>query len=473
MVAVTNPTGEIRTAIKQQLRYTNPAYVRHVRFGNRFGEKPKQFVNGYIYEEDNDRFWVPRAWYYQTIFGLVNKTTPLTVEVPCDVPEPALTPLPHQFDALSAFIATVNDNDRLGRPTDTYICLPPSEGKTILGMFAIHCCSQKALVVVPTKEIEEAWVKDATKAFPGMALGSIRGKTVDCDSPITVGSIQTLMDLDPSLWSEKFGFVLFDEVHRVAAEKFANTVKRCRANIRLGLTATDFRKDGRFISVRWHLGNPCFKTEERTNSVPLVYHAVFTKYGITEKKLNKNGAEVDPDFNDLLASLQNNAERNRSIADLTCHILDTEPGDVLIVSPRTEHIAEIVNALHKKGIYPAIVTSKTPKRKKLFKDICGGLYKVTIATTSIMSEGASNPLWHHVISTMPFSDPKTAIQLSGRAIRKREGKFHGIFWDLVDVNPMARSMYVLRWKAIRRFLKTTRVFHIPFSAPFSLLEKKG
>lgn len=463
-------SSAVAQTIQKSLRYTNPAYVSQVRFGSIYAKKVEKFLHAYIHDETDHRWWVPRAWYFSTMFGSMagckHEDQTVQIKLPSleTVPTPLLKPLPHQMDALQAFIDRVNQNDDDGIPTDTYVVMPPSGGKTIFGMIAAFCCTQKTLVVVPTREIEEAWVKDAKKVFgTDSIIGIMRGKKLDMSKPFTVGSIQTLMKLDPNLWADKFGMVIFDELHRLGADVFANTVKRCRAHIRLGLTATDFRRDGRFVNVRWHLGDPCYRTEERHNSVPLIYHPVKTTFGLTRNK-------EDFTFNDLLEDLQNNQHRINAIAQLTKYIIGNYDGDILIVSPRTEHIALIEAALQ--GMCTRVViTGTTKNRKNIFQDVCAGKYRVTIATTSIMSEGASNPRWWHVISTMPFSDPKTAIQLSGRAIRKAEGKKFGYFWDLIDVNPMCMSMYKQRWRSLKKFLGGHRLHEVEGYPPYTVRPK--
>jgi superfamily II DNA or RNA helicase len=166
--------------------------------------------------------------------------------------------------------------------------------------------------------------------------------------------------------------------------------------------------------------------------------------------------------------LQNNMHRTRGIIQLVRHIKSNYDGDILIVSPRTDHIRLMEMIMLDEGIKCAVITGTTKNRKDIFQKVLEGEYPVTIATTSIMSEGASNPRWHHVISTMPFSDPKTAIQLTGRAIRKAEGKKYGYFWDLVDVNPMCRSMCKSRWRAIKKFLGGHRVHSMSALPPYSI-----
>jgi hypothetical protein len=82
-----------------------------------------------------------------------------------------------------------------------------------------------------------------------------------------------------------------------------------------------------------------------------------------------------------------------------------------------------------------------------------------------MSEGASNPRWHHIVNTMPFSDPKTAVQLGGRPIRKSEGKTVGYFWDFVDSNPMAKHMALARWKALGKNMKAVTAYVADATGP--------
>lgn len=458
MARIKAPDTDTVRIVEKDLRYTNPDYVRQIRFGSYYGNLPPKHKLGYI--KDGADYLVPRSWYLRT---LARQFSVATSEIKAELPVPLLSPLPHQLAALNELISLVDRNDSAGLPTDTYIVLPPGEGKSILGMLAIACCRQKALVVVPTREIEETWMRDAKKCFGTTDfIGIIRGQRIDTDKPVSIGSIQTLMDLDPKLWGSHFGMCLMDELHRLGAEKFANVAKNCAATIRVGMTATDFRRDGRFISVRWHLGDPCYKSDERTNSVPLEYHAVITSFGVSKTPTD----EID--FNTLLAALQNNHNRNEAIVWLAQHILSTDTGDVLIVSPRVEHLNSIGVLLAREGISHTVVTGTTKNRKQVFEQICRGDFKVTIATTSLMSEGASNPRWHHVINTLPFSDPKTAIQLSGRCIRKREGKTCGKFWDIVDANPMCKAMYATRWKALKRVLKSSAAYSISSSPPFTL-----
>jgi superfamily II DNA or RNA helicase len=257
------------------------------------------------------------------------------------------------------------------------------------------------------------------------------------------------MNLAPDLWCDKFGLMIMDEVHRVPAEKFRQVIERGNAHVRLGFTATDFRKDGRFVNARWHLGNPIYRKEEYVNSVPLNYHGIRTPFGLMRNK-------EDFTFAELVTDLTNNQRRNEAIAALVKRIGDTEPGDILVVSSRVDHI----NTLEPLMPFPtAVIVGTTPgkERARTYQDILDGKVKVTIATQSIMSEGASNPRWHHVVVTTPFSDPKTAIQLAGRVIRMREGKTEGNFWHLVDANPMCSAMARKVWNALKKNMKTSTV----------------
>lgn len=433
-------------AAKTELRYSNPEYIQRVTFGSVYDESPMPPRSLWALVVDPaGKVYVPRSWYCERVIAGKSRQIPVaTSEVEVEFPEPRLSPLPHQERALQSFIDLVKARDRRKLPTDAYIKLPPSEGKTILGMLIAYCCGLKTLVVVPTQEIEAAWVSDCCRVF-GITpdkIGKIRGKKLVIGEHITVGSTQTLMNLDPSSWSTQFGLTIFDEVHRVSSTRFSEVAKESSSIVRLGLTATDYRKDGTFQVVKHHLGSaPVFSTDTRTNSVPLHYHVVHTGVGM-------RGGKEDYTFQALTNDLLENKVRNKLLLGLVNHVMSLG-GDILIVSPRTEYLEWLHGRLTSLGHSVALITGSTQNRESLYSDIKGGKYRITVATTSIVSEGASNPRWVHLINTAPFSDKKLAIQLSGRVIRKMAGKDAGHMWDLVDDNPMASKMADKRLSYIR------------------------
>jgi len=153
-----------------------------------------------------------------------------------------------------------------------------------------------------------------------------------------------------------------------------------------------------------------------------------------------------------LSKLTQDPSRNSRIRYIVDHILRTYGGDILITSCRVAHLEGLAEELRLAGHSVAVLTGGKKNRSKIYDEIKQGVYRITVATQAIVAEGASNPRWWHVISTTPFSDPKTAQQLKGRPIRKDPEdarKTHGHFWDIVDNVQMCRNMGRTRYNAIR------------------------
>jgi hypothetical protein len=199
--------------------------------------------------------------------------------------------------------------------------------------------------------------------------------------------------------------------------------------------------------VKWHLGNAVHTDLTPRNSVGCHYCGVMTDFSVTPTKFD--GQEPIYDFQDVVTKLTTISARNKMIVELARHIRDNHQGCILITSSRKEHVYALAKLLEDEN--PAVLVGGVSGRKALYADICRGVYKYTIATQSIVAEGASNPKWHHVIVTTPFSEPKTMEQLKGRPIRidpDDPTKKAGFVWDLVDNVTMLRNMGRVRYRAI-------------------------
>lgn len=459
---------DLRVRLRKDLRVTNPDYVAQVRFGNKFAPKPPQYLYGYSYDEGTDTITIPRDYYIQNLYRPEDKIK--TVSVQGKYPEPRMEMFDYQEEASDAFFALVNQNDEKGLPTDATVVMATSSGKSFLGMFCAYHSNERCLVVVPTQEIEAAWIEDCCKVFKMSPrdIGRIRATKFSIGDAFTIGSIQTLMNRDPKTWAPHFGITVFDEVHRCPAQRFLEVAENCRSHLRLGLTATDIRRDGMMPAIRWHLGQNVYKDTTPKNSVPLVYHAISTDISVTPTRIFQG--EVEYEWNDVLSKIC----ADMDYATLIMQIYEKTQligGAVLITTCRKDHIEVLTQrfryrygkAWAEENI--AIVTGQTKKRRELLQEIKDGKWKITIAVQSIMSEGASVPKWRHVIVGTPFNDPKTAIQIKGRPIRKDPSdptKTDGHMWDIAVNIQMCRNMARNRARALASHTSVTKVYrHAP------------
>lgn len=120
------------------------------------------------------------------------------------------------------------------------VVLPTGTGKTFLGALVIQKVSRPALVVVPTLDLLRQWVGQLADFF-GTEIGAVGGGDY-AFQPITCITYDSAR-IHVERWANKFGLVIYDEVHHLPGPGYAETAIASLAPFRLGLTATPERAD--------------------------------------------------------------------------------------------------------------------------------------------------------------------------------------------------------------------------------------
>ena len=158
-------------------------------------------------------------------------------------PDLALTPAlqieprDYQQAALEAW----RTHDRQGT-----VILPTGSGKTFLGLQAIADASVSALIVTPTIDLMNQWHATLTNAF-GDQLTEKVGVLGGGSHEITALTVTTYDSAYRYIdeYGDRFGLLITDETHHLAAETYLQIPEMTIAPYRLGLTATYERADGR------------------------------------------------------------------------------------------------------------------------------------------------------------------------------------------------------------------------------------
>jgi superfamily II DNA or RNA helicase len=119
--------------------------------------------------------------------------------------------------------------------------LPTGTGKTFLGALVIQKVSRPSLVVVPTLDLLRQWVGQLTDFF-GVEIGAVGGGDYFFH-PITAITYDSAR-IHVERWANKFGLVIYDEVHHLPGPGYSETAIASLAPFRLGLSATPERADG-------------------------------------------------------------------------------------------------------------------------------------------------------------------------------------------------------------------------------------
>lgn len=183
----------------------------------------------------DDRIGHPRgpAWTYPQVvtaaraFGIpytddAQVYTRLTGLAPCTAREPR----PYQREAVDAW-------HRAGRRGA--VLLPTGSGKTFVAELAMLETERATLVVAPTLDLVGQW-HDRLKTAFGRTIGMLGGGQHDVQD-ITVSTYDSAA-IHMGRYGNRFGLVIFDEVHHLGAPGYLSGAAACIAPYRLGLTAT-------------------------------------------------------------------------------------------------------------------------------------------------------------------------------------------------------------------------------------------
>ena len=148
----------------------------------------------------------------------------------------------YQQDALDAWLT----HTRRG-----VLELPTGSGKTVIAIAAMAAVSTPTLVVVPTIDLLEQWQRELETEFE-TPIGRLGGGEQRVER-VTVSTYDSAYLRADDL-GDKFGLVVFDEVHHLGAEGYQEIARFIAAPDRLGLTATFERPDGAHEAIRELVG---------------------------------------------------------------------------------------------------------------------------------------------------------------------------------------------------------------------------
>ena len=310
-------------------------------------------------------------------------------------------------------------------------------GKTVIGVAIALALGRKTLITVTKEDIAEQWIESIAMLSPGATVGRIQGNKVDIDHPFVIGMIQSLCKQDryPKEIYDGFGLFEVDEVHRMGAEQFSQAAWNIPAKLRLGLSATPRRKDGRAIVFQAHIG-PVLVTA-KLKSLPFFVYRVASGWYCPRKK------EYNPDTN------QWEMVRLPHRKGKTMHLAKMLAGTKI----RNEIICRFIQATRAKD-RTVIVFSETLAHLDTLMEMCfqdygiseysmakyvGGLSKkaraealekpVLFATYKYVSEGTDIPWADTLVLGMPRSDVE---QIVGRILREHPDKKLPVVLDILD-----------------------------------------
>lgn len=324
---------------------------------------------------------------------------------------------------------------------------PTGFGKSYCGAAIAAEVGQPTLIVVTKQDLMTSWHSTLVNliGIPASEIGILQAdkkKWKGCR--FVLGMVHSLVI--PDKYEEEvfryFGMVIFDEVHRMAADNFATACTLFPAKYRLGLSATPDRPDGKFPVVKAHIGPVMVKGA----TVPMKPKVLVKKTGwkIPKVKRFENGIWIQKTLEHApgrmagVSKAQGSSfERNTIISDFVASSF-TAGRNTLVLSDLLEgHLTPLFHSISKAGVPAEEIDYYVGGRSKIELEIASKK-RVVLATYAMCSEGTDCPWWDTLVLATPRSNVKQAI---GRVMRFLEDKKQPVILDLLDSDSIFSAFY--------------------------------
>jgi superfamily II DNA or RNA helicase len=388
--------------------------------------------------------------------------------VPCTELQSSIRLRDYQKQALDTWTA----NDKRG-----VIVLPTGSGKTLVGIKAISMLNTPTLVVAPTLDLVEQWRSRLKEEFK-TEVGILGGGERDIKA-LTVSTYDSAY-LHAERLGNKFGLIIFDEVHHLPTEGYRNIAEMFASPYRMGLTATFEREDGLHKELNRLVGGKVFEkrlteligehlspfriqkmavelTEEEKEEY-LENRRIFSDYLSANNLYMRN----PNDFQKLIMRSGRDPEARRALLarnkardiafnsiskvhKLSEILREHRDGKVFIF---TEH-NKLAHRISREFLIPSI-TYKTIRRERI--DILdrfrSGIYRAVV-TSRVLDEGIDVPDADVGIILSGTGSERAFIQRLGRILRKKDGK-DAVLYEIVSADTSEVNTSRKRKKALNQ-----------------------
>ncbi|KUK43852.1 MAG: DNA repair helicase [Methanothrix harundinacea] len=339
------------------------------------------------------------------------------------------------------------------------IVLPTGSGKTVLGIKAISLLNMPTLVVAPTLDLVDQWRTRLKEEFD-TEVGVLGGGEREIRA-LTVTTYDSAY-IHAERLGNRFGLVIFDEVHHLPAAGYRNIAEMFASPYRMGLTATFEREDGLHAELNRLVGGKVFEKRVKelsgTHLSPFRLEKIAVELTDEEKEEYVRNQRVfsnylarinltirsPADFQKLVmrsgrdpgarrALLARN--KARDIAYNSVSKMDTlstilknhRDGKIFIF---TEH-NKLVHQISKQFLIPAITyRTTTRERSEILDRFKSGVYRAVV-TSKVLDEGIDVPDADVGIILSGTGSKRAFVQRLGRILRKKEGK-EAVLYEIVS-----------------------------------------
>ncbi len=434
LILLQNPAPIVRRSLEQLLSYKdksiayrmkrmkNSKYFKHsIKAQEEYKELQKK-VNGKMWKDVPGGHMVLSSGLLHYIeragIEIEDRRTETGKKIVVPWKNKTFPPRPYQREAI----------DILKNNSRGLINLATGLGKSLIALYALQEIKKKTLIVVPGESIAKQFIEaigDALGENKVAMYGGGKKKTAD----ITVGIAASVVRNLDLFKQEELGMIIFDEVHHIAANTFYDIAKELGDVGKIfGLTATDYRSDGKDIMIAAGCGDVLIRRDIKWG----VENKYLAKPVFITRKMDTIGGDFrDNKLKNYKANVLNDPFMNKQIIE-DIKKYQAEGKTVLCLVAEVAHGKAISKQI---GCPFAQGTDK--KSQSYVNDLNAGKINCLVGTGGKVGEGTDTKRVDVLILANFMASKGPVIQAVGRGLRIYQNKTECIILDYV---PMGSDM---------------------------------
>jgi len=301
-------------------------------------------------------------------------------------------------------------------------------GKTLTAIHTIRSIGRRTLVLCPTQSIADNFYQELRSAFGDDRVGYFGGGKKQLKD-ITVGIAASVNNHIDKFAKHELGLIIIDEVHHVPADTFFTIAKTLSSVGRMfGLTATDFRSDGKDVMISAGVGEVLIRCD--------IVWGIQNKWLAVPKFVIREVDTGGKDFkDDKLKSYKehvlNNDVMKNQIKNDARKVLKAGKQLLILV----DEVAQGEELSKELGL--PLAQGKDPKSSEYVRQLNSGEIPGLIGTDGKISEGTDTKNVDVLILANFIASKGPVLQCLGRALRKQGKKTSALILDYI---PTGSSM---------------------------------
>jgi len=428
-LTITDPSDNVIDFVKTNLSYTDKAKQYqlkrmsknpYLRTSAAYVELQKQ-VKGKVYSLDANILTVPSGFitlFEQNFPSLtytdLRKETGRKISLPWD--KTPHSPRDYQLEVINLLMNATQYRGIVNFATGL--------GKTLTALHFIKQYKRNALIVCPSDSVAQQFYTQCVDAFGKNMVGFYGGGKKKIND-ITIGIAASITRNTEEFKNADFGVVIFDEIHHIAADTFYNIAEAVAGVGKvLGLTATDYRSDGKDIMITAGCGPVIARRDVKWG----IEKGFLAEPYFIVREVNTGGKDFgDNKIKNYKEHVLNNSIIKNIIYNDALNMINAGRS-VLILVDEVEHGKELSKQL---GV--PFATGEDSKSQDYVDDLNKGKVKGLVGTDGRIGEGTDTQNVDVLIMANFVASKGPVIQAVGRSLRKTSTKTKCVVLDYIPL----------------------------------------